>query len=778
MERLKVCESEYRLCLFVWENEPITRKELVRLCKERLDWSRLTVCRVINRLADRGILKLDGSTVTSLVKNENVSRFDAGEIRPKRVWGWLGTCPVAFGEIGVKQRVVNSLTYKKPAFWVIILAVIIAVVLVVLFLTGPSGDDVSGNESSVNESAAVDTSDGSSDSSEQSRSEDSSTDNSEPQLSSVAVSFVQYIFDGGEFEEKESGNDLLADEFIVTDKNKLDTLVSKCDSAETFEDFDGNINDYAKTLPEDFFDNNAIIAVPVSSPAQITYFRIDKITRFSDNRVMITVQRDEGLDTAMQYNLLVAEVSKSDIEGCTEFLVSDETAELIWYSGKVSAQSGSGDAEKVIEITDAEAKKIRRILNSGDWTENTAESTGTHDLTVGERKLSYNSVGGIIVDTERGYTLTLSADEKTVFDSALEEKEEENEEQTENETVTANGKQKTHQTPENLNFEQYEHDVQFSKVDPIYFKLADVDKMFERRGDSGYVSGNATTEDLIAKAIIQEKGNKLWICTERGEKIDYVYSNSEGIFRFDCPAGTYTFFLDSDVYEDRLVGPFTFDGYSNPYQYPYIELMHIIPTYHDVYDNFKVQVVDSATKQPLKNVKVTVDDIVTVTDGDGFVTYKPLLYYVRNRGSVFEVKCELGGYVPSRVSAHLYETYRLIELERSETFDFSITVFDMHTGKPLSGATVFACYNMDPNTYVNNTVTGEDGVISGRCTTVDLKEGLGIEIRYTETYTDTNGKEAKRTTGVWVRVTKDELDVYVDFQSDEYSISLTQRLNR
>ncbi len=47
------------------------------------------------------------------------------------------TCPVAFGEVGIKQRVKAVLNYKKPAFWVIIMAVIVTVAVSVGFLTNP-----------------------------------------------------------------------------------------------------------------------------------------------------------------------------------------------------------------------------------------------------------------------------------------------------------------------------------------------------------------------------------------------------------------------------------------------------------------------------------------------------------------------------------------------------------------------------------------------------------------------------------------------------------------
>ena len=50
------------------------------------------------------------------------------------------TCPLAFGEVGVKERVRNVLRYKKPAFWVVAASVAVCVVVAVCFLTNPPTD--------------------------------------------------------------------------------------------------------------------------------------------------------------------------------------------------------------------------------------------------------------------------------------------------------------------------------------------------------------------------------------------------------------------------------------------------------------------------------------------------------------------------------------------------------------------------------------------------------------------------------------------------------------
>lgn len=50
------------------------------------------------------------------------------------------TCPLAFGEVGVKERVKNALHYKKPAFRVVAASVAVCVVVAVCFLTNPPTD--------------------------------------------------------------------------------------------------------------------------------------------------------------------------------------------------------------------------------------------------------------------------------------------------------------------------------------------------------------------------------------------------------------------------------------------------------------------------------------------------------------------------------------------------------------------------------------------------------------------------------------------------------------
>lgn len=53
----------------------------------------------------------------------------------------IAACPLAFGEVGVKARVKSVLNYKKPAFWVVVISVVICAVVAVCFLTDPEDSD-------------------------------------------------------------------------------------------------------------------------------------------------------------------------------------------------------------------------------------------------------------------------------------------------------------------------------------------------------------------------------------------------------------------------------------------------------------------------------------------------------------------------------------------------------------------------------------------------------------------------------------------------------------
>ena len=87
METPKVFESEYRFCLILWENEPINSTKLAKLCNEKLGWSRTTTYTVIRRLSERGDVKNENATVTSLVSKDEVQAAEIDELVEKTFEG-------------------------------------------------------------------------------------------------------------------------------------------------------------------------------------------------------------------------------------------------------------------------------------------------------------------------------------------------------------------------------------------------------------------------------------------------------------------------------------------------------------------------------------------------------------------------------------------------------------------------------------------------------------------------------------------------------------------
>ena len=98
METPKIHESEYRLCLILWENEPLRAADLAKLCLERLGWKLTTTYTVIKRLEERGVLKVENKTVTALYSKDQIQQAELDEFMAKTFEGSLPAFIAAFGK--------------------------------------------------------------------------------------------------------------------------------------------------------------------------------------------------------------------------------------------------------------------------------------------------------------------------------------------------------------------------------------------------------------------------------------------------------------------------------------------------------------------------------------------------------------------------------------------------------------------------------------------------------------------------------------------------------
>ncbi len=96
MSTPKIFESEYRFCRILWDHEPIGSTALVKLCKEELDWSKATTYTVIRRLCERGVVKNEDATVTSLVSREEAQCAEIDSLVERSFGGSLPAFVAAF----------------------------------------------------------------------------------------------------------------------------------------------------------------------------------------------------------------------------------------------------------------------------------------------------------------------------------------------------------------------------------------------------------------------------------------------------------------------------------------------------------------------------------------------------------------------------------------------------------------------------------------------------------------------------------------------------------
>ena len=96
METPKIFESEYRFACIVWDKEPVSMKELIKLCSEELEWKRTTTYTVVKRLCERGILKNEEGVVSSIYTKEQIQYSESRKFLDKTFEGSLPGFMAAF----------------------------------------------------------------------------------------------------------------------------------------------------------------------------------------------------------------------------------------------------------------------------------------------------------------------------------------------------------------------------------------------------------------------------------------------------------------------------------------------------------------------------------------------------------------------------------------------------------------------------------------------------------------------------------------------------------
>ena len=116
MNEVRLGMVEARFADIVWENAPLTTKELVSLCEKELKWKRTTTYTVLKKLCERGIFAMENSTVTVVLSKNDFYAIQSEKFVDETFKGSLPAFIAAFGsrkkptaeELKELRRIIDS----------------------------------------------------------------------------------------------------------------------------------------------------------------------------------------------------------------------------------------------------------------------------------------------------------------------------------------------------------------------------------------------------------------------------------------------------------------------------------------------------------------------------------------------------------------------------------------------------------------------------------------------------------------------------------------------
>ena len=96
MEESRLCNSDYRLLMILWDHAPIGSGELVKICQKELGWKKSTTYTEIKRLSEKGYIKNENAIVEPLRTKEEVQAQESGAFVERTFSGSLPQFLTAF----------------------------------------------------------------------------------------------------------------------------------------------------------------------------------------------------------------------------------------------------------------------------------------------------------------------------------------------------------------------------------------------------------------------------------------------------------------------------------------------------------------------------------------------------------------------------------------------------------------------------------------------------------------------------------------------------------
>ena len=93
---MKLGNIESKFADIIWENEPLSSRELVQLCEEQLEWKKSTTYTVLKKLCERGFFRNENGIVSSMISREEFNTRQGEQLINESFKGSLPSFIAAF----------------------------------------------------------------------------------------------------------------------------------------------------------------------------------------------------------------------------------------------------------------------------------------------------------------------------------------------------------------------------------------------------------------------------------------------------------------------------------------------------------------------------------------------------------------------------------------------------------------------------------------------------------------------------------------------------------
>ncbi len=96
MEEMRLGAVEGRFADIIWENEPLSSGELVKICEKELCWKKSTTYTVLKKLCERGIFQNEKGIVSSIISKDELNSRQSEKFVEENFEGSLPAFIAAF----------------------------------------------------------------------------------------------------------------------------------------------------------------------------------------------------------------------------------------------------------------------------------------------------------------------------------------------------------------------------------------------------------------------------------------------------------------------------------------------------------------------------------------------------------------------------------------------------------------------------------------------------------------------------------------------------------